>query len=149
MVTYAPRRRVGSMKGVFDAAPTHDTPTHYEAAASSYEVVYISKLRDWLKAPRTAEGSLSGDVESQIRALYSDLALLAEQALDNRSPRLREEIEAKFNRLRSLQTLQANEIRARFRASLRLSLDDFRRLEAAERLLTEHENPPRSDSTPE
>jgi hypothetical protein len=143
MVTYAQKRRGGSMKGII-----HDAPTPYDAGSFKV-VVFVSNLRERLKAPKASEGSLTGDVESQIRVLYSDLALLAnEVAHGNDSPGVRERIETSFNRLRSLQTLQANEIRARFRASVRISLDDIRRLEAAERLLRERENPPRSDNTP-
>ena len=147
MVTYAPekRRAGGSIKDIF-----RDAPSQSEAATSKAIYFSVSRFREQLRVMKTIEGSLGGDVESQIRALYHELASLAEQlALGNRTPSLRREIENKFSQLRSFQAHQANEITVRFRESKRLSQDDLRQLAEAERLLRERENPSGSDSTSE
>jgi hypothetical protein len=147
VVTYAPekRRTGGSIKAIFC-----DAPPQSEAATSKAVYFRLSRFRERLRAMKTIEGSLGGDVETQIRALYHELAALAEQlALGNRALSLRREIENKFSQLRSLQAHQANELTVRFRESIKLSQDDFRQLAEAERLLRERENPSGSDSTSE
>ena len=129
-----------------------DFPRRYDVSSKTShvpgEVVYGFLVR--LGSEAATAASSIGHLETQIAILYDELAALARRhATGDPALDLREEISRKFGELRRLQAAQADEITRRFRESMKLSEDDFKSLEKAERILIERETTAESDDTPE
>jgi hypothetical protein len=127
----------GEVKYMRDERPRYEGPSRHEGPSRprfGMNVVYRFEAHRDERRP-------SEHPDIQIAELYDELAQLVQRRVaGDLDTDLERVIHEKFSQLRRLQQLQTTEIKARFRATEHVLVEDLRRLREADRLLRDRGN---------